>query len=394
MKTEIKINIKSLALLSLFIYNIAMYLVLHNTPILLIFIVFASMYILTYKKIYFEKSMLLFVLFFFIICVSFFGSMDKSSALSVIQLLLKYYVFCVLVYLIINTKDSFDFAIFSLCWSGIVMSIYAFYYYGFSFIFFAIANGIRLGTEINQVNAFGLYSAISFAICIYYALLQGKKKYYLISLLPLFTVLASSSRKAIFIVLLSIFVFQIARNKIKKIYITLILITILIILFQQALTLPYMANVNERLTGVFGLFTGEGDVDNSTAMRKRLIELGITYFKESPLIGHGTGSYRFLTQSVFGVQTASHNNYIELLVNYGLVGFISYYSVYIYLIYKLYMMVKKGDNDAILLLFFQIITLFLIDIAMISYLNGITYMILGITIAYLKINREKKLKEI
>ena len=65
-----------------------------------------------------------------------------------------------------------------------------------------------------------------------------------------------------------------------------------------------------------------------------MIQYGMDYFKERPLLGHGIENFRYLYAQEVGKETYSHNNYIELLVNNGIVGLLLYYSFYISVILK------------------------------------------------------------
>ena len=109
-----------------------------------------------------------------------------------------------------NIRDKRDIErLLGILWiSGIVMAIYAFMTYGYSYMLYAIKVGERLGAEIIQINGFGFTAAL--AICLSYRFFIIKKNIFvkmmcLISFIPLgFCVLASESRRSILIV--SVFV--------------------------------------------------------------------------------------------------------------------------------------------------------------------------------------------
>lgn len=64
--------------------------------------------------------------------------------------------------------------------------------------------------------------------------------------------------------------------------------------------------------------------DYSSNERLAMIATGLRMWSEAPLLGYG--AEQFSVRSGFG--TYSHNNYIELLVNFGLIGFMAYYAGY------------------------------------------------------------------
>ncbi len=73
-----------------------------------------------------------------------------------------------------------------------------------------------------------------------------------------------------------------------------------------------------------------GTEKGSAQTRSFMIEKGLTLWHEKPILGWGAGG--FAHNSYFGVY--SHNTYVELLVNYGLVGFCLYFAFSIYLFIK------------------------------------------------------------
>lgn len=83
--------------------------------------------------------------------------------------------------------------------------------------------------------------------------------------------------------------------------------------------------------------------------RLDLILYGLEYFLRSPFYGYGENAFEVLIYPDMGVSMYSHNNYVELLVNLGLIGFLPYYFVYFGTIKKLY---NKINNNKIFMVFF------------------------------------------
>lgn len=75
----------------------------------------------------------------------------------------------------------------------------------------------------------------------------------------------------------------------------------------------------ERILVLFDLRMQALDPERSFMGRQFLIQAGFQMWTESPLWGHGNEAFRVS----FGKY--SHNNYIELLANYGLIGFTLFY---------------------------------------------------------------------
>lgn len=105
----------------------------------------------------------------------------------------------------------------------------------------------------------------------------------------------------------------------------------------------------------------------STGERKHFIEMGWIYFTHRPLLGYGLDSFGTFEG------TYAHNNFIEVMVSTGIVGFFVYYSMHVYLIYKSFKL-PKSDLKYILLYFILIVTA--MDVAVVSYYNKFYILVL------------------
>lgn len=80
-----------------------------------------------------------------------------------------------------------------------------------------------------------------------------------------------------------------------------------------------------RIEEAVNILGGDKSGDNS---RVFLLLWGIDWFLEKPLLGHGINCFRVLSDQTLmfaGKNFYAHNNYIELLVGVGIIGFIIYY---------------------------------------------------------------------
>ena len=69
--------------------------------------------------------------------------------------------------------------------------------------------------------------------------------------------------------------------------------------------------------------SGFESMDISTDIRVEYIKEGLGYWLKKPFFGWGTDGFREINNSSY-----SHNNYVEILCNHGLLGFIVYYTLY------------------------------------------------------------------
>ena len=115
--------------------------------------------------------------------------------------------------------------------------------------------------------------------------------------------------------------------------------------------------------------------DYSSEVRSEMIPLALAMFTLSPIWGNGYAY--FITHSGLNISTQSysaHNNYLEILVNYGAVGFVIYYSVIIYILVLLYKYRKR--NITIHFLFvLLLIHLIVIEPTTVNFCNYVIYYI-------------------
>lgn len=102
--------------------------------------------------------------------------------------------------------------------------------------------------------------------------------------------------------------------------------------------------------------------DLSYLHRLDLAESGIAAFIDSPLIGHGLDSFRF----VAGGGTYAHNNYLELAVNGGIVMLAIYYAVYASAAARTYRAYGSRDKRRYLS-WFLMLTMLGLEIGAVSY---------------------------
>lgn len=81
------------------------------------------------------------------------------------------------------------------------------------------------------------------------------------------------------------------------------------------------------------------EVEKSFYGRKDMVAMGINWWLQSPIWGNGNEAFR-----VFNYGTYSHNNYIELLVNYGLLGLMFYYTPLLICLFGSLRFIKHHDE--------------------------------------------------
>lgn len=175
-----------------------------------------------------------------------------------------------------------------------------------------------------------VFSFVSLLVIYYGMLLSGGRKYLVAPIIFLYILLLHKIDK------------KGRKHVIKN---TIVVLLAIVFLYQLMMNVPLFYDiVGHRFESFFGLF-GTGDkVDGSTRLRKLMTEAGWKQWPNSPIWGHGFDSFKYYNaKEVTGQFYYSHNNFIELLYNQGLIGFIAYYSFYWYLLKQ----ALRGMGDSI-----------------------------------------------
>jgi len=181
-------------------------------------------------------------------------------------------------------------------------------------------------------------------------------------LLTIYTILWTQSKKGLISISLLIIIFLYyylisnQKNKLLNL-LTIFGITSVIIVCLHDVINESLTPVVERLKGLYTLLTqgyGEGSEDD---IRLALIKVGWNEFMNKPFMGHG--------QRVFAhnYYFYSHNNFIELLYNLGICGFVLYYLMFI----RIFKKIKNSFFEERMLFAGICLIIILMDTATVSY---------------------------
>lgn len=220
-----------------------------------------------------------------------------------------------------------------------------------------------MGTTGNP-NDLAIIMLMSMFVSIAYLIDNNNKKnwffyyQYINLLLAMYTIFLTVSKKGIifgFSLLLFYIVISLKNKKgIVRIVVLGAFASLIFYLFADIEQINYYF---DRLISRFNEFFVQfsqfesGSRFDSTGHRKRLLELGLTVFQDKPLFGYGLNNYRLLSEGGY----YAHNNFIELLVGVGLIGFSLFYYIYFYIFTLIYKMPKSELK--ILIMFFMVILL-------------------------------------
>lgn len=372
-------------IISLFVFVDNVKLVNISRLAFILMFIIAFIQIMIKKKIYLGFHSTWLLAFFAFSCMSFFWSLDQSEVIRKIILLSQVITLFFITTQILHFHKQVEKVIFGIGISGIILFLYGMMIYGFQDLFFSIISGERLGGEISQENTMGRLATLSSIVLVAYGMERKKIIYYVLALMPMIMILASGSRTAIVIFLLGILIMIIAKFSFRKMYKFIMVVPLLGILLYFVSQSSIFKPILTRFFGLKSALAGQG---GDGTIRINMIKWGWEWFLENPFIGYGLGNYGELLFNKIGMQTYAHNNFIELLVGVGLIGFIFYYAIYVYIFYNLYILVKQEANQAYIL-FALFFTWFSAEVGAVNYNDKITYVLFGICIAYIRIQKRK-----
>ncbi len=220
-------------------------------------------------------------------------------------------------------------------WAGVALAIYVYAQYGNEFWALlqenenaANTNINRLGDEYVNANMIGMCAAISVMIATFKLIAEKnplwKKALYATIIVFCFVMtMASASKKGI--LMLAVIAFGIwlygaigNRNILHQLRNIVILCLAFVAVYSLIVNVPIFSGIALRIKGLFSTLDGTS-TNASDLTRMYMVEKGIEVWWDYPIFGAGTVASDYY----FGVY--AHNNYVELLMNSGLVGLIVFY---------------------------------------------------------------------
>ena len=312
--------------------------------------------------------------------------------------------FCVVQY--IDTMKDVNTVIFAYMLAGLALAIYVYAQYGSEFwslmqsaTDYESGHVDRLGSNLTNSNTISMYTMISALIALYYVFFDRESKirtiFCIMAAAFCFVVsMAGASRKSIVLLLAAFVCFWLYsslgdRNILKQMRNVLLLVGGVIVLFWLIATQPIFSAISVRMDTFFNMFRG-GEVTSSEVNRSGLIDRGIAVWMDNFLFGDGTAASMYY----FGVY--SHNNFVEILMNTGVVGFLVFYGIYPVAIYLYWRnaVAYKAQSKLAILLFAILVSLTACGIGLVYYYERYEMILLTVTFSAIRVfNTEKTLTE-
>lgn len=385
----------SLEIFLLYIFLISMYFDMSETGVynskIFIIICMFILFIIKNPVIYFERNLVLYYIFAVFICLSGIYGRNNSTALGNIITIICAICLMIIISNTIKTNKQINNIMNFIIILSVILSVRVIAVTDFKRMMMGTYYpDVILQKFIGNRNIIAIMIGIGLNFCIYNIYSYKKYKYYILSIFMIAAILFTGSRKGIIIMIVPfgafcLFKMIINGNIFEKIKFFIIIILCSIALINLTFKVDFIyKTIGFRIEAIYKeILYKEDSKEGSFNIRKDMIDRGIEYFKEKPLLGHGVSNYRYLYNLDMGKETYSHNNYIELLVNNGVIGFLTYYSFFFIVILRAICKYRVSDlnweQNYYLFNICMLICMFILDFGSISYNSYIVYIILGLS---------------
>lgn len=214
-----------------------------------------------------------------------------------------------------------------------------------------------------------LHVANSIALCAYFALCVYGIVY------------LTGSRKGIILILAAVVVLALHWVWQQPMQRRLLLSASIVVLFALLGYALYRSPQFSRIVDFSNYLGGRNVVDTGLIKRSHLINDALSLWLQRPFSGWGLDQFRVVS----GWSTYSHDNYVELLVNQGLIGLLAYLMIYVSTFASLvrsYFLSR--DPEVSTELFWALTVLGVLaawDTGAVSYYDKLTWIILSVVVA-------------
>lgn len=339
----------------------------------ILFAGFSGIYFLQRKRIFLGKNIMTAYIAIAWMFATYFWAYNEYVAWANIKTMWQIFILFFIVYnLFYEREDAHEFCIKSFYSAGLALIGYSFYSYDFFQIINMMSSGnsVRIGSDIVQTNVFGMQHAMTAIIAVYYLIYKKKYKVVHIAILAISFLFAmsSASRKALLMICAGALYLIYKKFGVRQMYKIIVIVTVFALVFTAVIQLPIFETIRMRMEGIMETLQGNGG-DDSAIIRMNMITDGWKIFKERLLTGYGAANYSVVSR--FG--TYSHNNFIEVLVDFGLIGFILYYFIY----WNAFRNLLRMKFDAGKALFCIFVTRFFMETAMVVYYDKTNWLLLA-----------------
>jgi O-antigen ligase len=278
--------------------------------------------------------------FFF---VSIFWAYSREQAITIWIAYLGRSIIILYIYSYLLMSKNFVYASKVFILAVVLVNLHFLLAFGISGMLAARAETIDLGQGWNA-NALGMQSVVACFLILNILSRKKNNELFKFAILPflVFFILLTGSKTCFFLLFGSILLVYFLKSN-RKTFTLVVIFSIIAFLSYMVFNVPFLREViGERLEIMIDSFI-TFDVDSKSSsggsasdnIRLFMLFEGWQWFLEKPLIGYGVGNFQEMFGEINGgKELYAHNNYIELLVDTGIIGALMYYWLYVLIIWK------------------------------------------------------------
>lgn len=383
---KLKVNVKKIWIFSLALYIICSTafsygsLRMLNSYALYLFLGVSAFCVFFKRRFKFNGMVLSLILYAILMAVgTLYTPADTSVAEDTLYLYITMAVVAICAIQCIDDQQDIKHIMTAFMWAGVALVIYVYAQYGNEFWALlqenenaANTNINRLGDEYVNANMIGMCAAISVIIAVFKLIyeknpLWKKVLYAAIIVFCFIMAMASASKKGVLMLAVAAFGIWLYsafgnRNILRQLRNILILCFAFVAVYLLIINVPIFSGIALRIESLFETLSGTSS-NKSDLTRMYMVEKGIEVWWDHPIFGAGTVA----SDHYFGVY--AHNNYVELLMNSGMVGLIVFYMPQFsaFANYFINHRVYKSKSKHSALLFALLLAIFACSVGMVYY---------------------------
>lgn len=243
----------------------------------------------------------------------------------------------------------------------------------------------RLSTGLMEENFLGKILAIGSIVCLYYLITTSSKVVHVAAyIFYLYMGVVLKSKSTFLGMLVGGIFFLYNYFKEKRQIGKFVLVVLVLVIGGYFLSINgFFGDAFVRIINMTNFMQGDSEADMSTFERIGYIEIGWNDFLDSPILGYGIGSASKLTGGTY-----FHNNYIQLLAETGIVGFLLYYSVLVWLIVETW--TYRNNHEGILFLAI-VFTMLIGDTSNTTYYQKLTWILYSLNYLWICSKKNNKI---
>ena len=388
-----KINVESVAVILMCLYSIMMYAVYIdksmesiNTLVLYAFLGVSVLTLLCSRKTIKNNYLLWYSGFILLAFIAALYAPETANSIKQIYTLLVVFGLTTAMSVVLTNKNRIELLMNCLVLGSVLLIVYLI---ATGKTDINSETGDRLGNTLTgNANIFACIFMVSACSSVYFLMAKPKiyqKAVYLIAFgFQMYALVLSGGRKyplVPFLVWFFINLFKTDKRGKKHIFKYLIIgVSLLLVIYYLLINTPFLYEyIGHRFESLVEYTLGlSQSTDASTAERELMRQKAYELWSESPLFGKGFSAFA----QIGGFGVYSHCNYLELLCNQGIIGFLYYYGFWGYLLFKIYAL--KRNSLIRLFLGAVLCGLLIYDYGAISYNTPITHYFALMATLYIK----------